>query len=1018
MKFRSGRYRAFIFWLGCLGIVVLFFGLLLRVALILISHDVARVQGWISAVVHKPVTIGHLSIAGYGIPNFQMSEVSVLNDQRTKILLRLPKVTLGVDFLATLFSGRITLSRIRINGLNLVLRRTGHDQFKLDGFAQFGLAKEEKPSDVRQFLFILLAQKHIDLVDSKITYYKQSGEKLPSVRLNIQVRNTKSRHRINGWLQTIDVSDQALYWHVNLQGYKIDQLHGTISLLGKRIDVAPWVREFFLYDLTPHSGELAQFKVHANWEADHLTQINGFADTINLILQNTSGHLLKFSPFQIRGSWQANQNHWNADLAVTNFGVSRWGRFPGVAGVTGYLTLTPNSGIFQLKTPALFLDLRDYFDTTWQFSQTVAAADWHYQDHGWQINVSKLITQNDDLKLDGHFKIMLPKNSSPTLDLETNLILHRAKNIDHYLPKKLLAPKLIKWLDTAIEQARGDAKILIRGPLDQFPFTRGNGIFLVKSKLQDVVLNYWPQWPKLEKLNADLIFSGDKMQITAHQARLFQVDLPTFTATIPKMSKMQQTILYIDADRIHTTAEHLLAFIKSTPLTRIRSNQIDRLMLKGPGVLKAHLEIPLDTGPKKTQIYTKFNLDNGTINLPDHGINLERVSGGLIVTENGLSSDGINAQLFNKPIKISTQKPNVFLIDYLGLRTQLVLQTEGSLFTLNDPKIQGTIFVPNSGKKIVAKFSRLSLTAQDAPSNTNFAIKRTQIPSIEFDSRNFLYDRKYLGHTRVNLVSKPWRTELKSLEVDNPDFYLTATGNWQGESGRDISTWRGMLSTRRLNKFLVLWGLPARINSRYAEIDFRLGWRGLPSDPNLKDMNGTLSFSAQNGQIIDIGSGAQTQMSFGKLLTALSVESIGRRLQLDFSDFRTKDFDFDLFEGNLVLQNGQALLRNTFIDGPVAAVNITGRIGLVDEDYDLTIQIVPHFTSSLPVIIGLAGGPLAGGVTLIANAFLGKVVQTIAANTYHMRGRWGNPKVSTLSSKPLPQDKQLPSGNNQRKSCL
>jgi uncharacterized protein YhdP len=1015
MKFRSGRYRVFIFWLGCLSVVVLSFWLLLRGALTLISHDVNRIGNWISAAIHKPVTIGHLSIAGYGIPNFQMREVSILNDQRTKVLLRLPKVILGVDFLATLLSGHITLSRVRISGLDLALHRTGHDQFQLDGFDRFDLTKEDKPSDVHQFLFMLLAQKRIDLVDSKITYYKQSGEKLPSAQLNIHVRNTKSKHRIDGRLQTIDASDQALYWNINLQGYKIDQLHGTIDLLGKHIHVTPWAREFFLYDLTSHSGELAQFKLQANWDANHLTQVHGFADTIDLILQNKSGHLLKFSPFQVRGSWQANQNNWNANLTLTNFGMSRWGRFPGVAGVTGDLTLTPDSGSLQLKTPALALDLRDYFNTHWQFSQTVATADWHYQDHGWHVNVSKLMTQNDDLELDGHFKMMLPKHSSPTVDLETNLILHRAKNIGPYLPKKLLSPELIQWLHTAIEHGRGDAKILIRGPLDQFPFTRGNGIFSVKSKLHDVVLNYWPQWPKLERLNADLIFSGDKVQITAHQGRLFQVDLLPWTATIPKISKTQ-TILYIDADRIHTTAEHLLAFVKSTPI-RTRSNQIDHLMVKGPGVLKAHLEIPLNKGPKKTQIYTKFNLDNGTINLPDRGITLERASGGLIITESGLSSDGMNAQLFNKPIKISTQKPNIFLIDYLGLRTQLVLQTEGSLFTLNDPKIQGTIFVPNSGKKVVAKFNRLSLTAQDAPSNTNFSIKRTQIPSIEFDSRNFLYDRKYLGHTRVNLVSKPWRTELNNLEVDNPDFYLTATGNWQGESGGDISTWRGMLSTRHLNKFLVLWGLPARINSRYAEIDFRLGWRGLPSDPNLNNMNGTLSFSAQNGQIIDIGSGAQTQMSFGKLLTALSVESIGRRLQLDFSDFRTQDFDFDLFEGNVVLQNGQALIRNTLIDGPVAAVNITGRIGLVDEDYDLTIQIVPHFTSSLPVIIGLAGGPLAGGVTLIANAFLGKVVQTIAANTYHMRGSWGKPKISTLSSEPLPQDKPLPSGNNQRKSC-
>ncbi len=191
--------------------------------------------------------------------------------------------------------------------------------------------------------------------------------------------------------------------------------------------------------------------------------------------------------------------------------------------------------------------------------------------------------------------------------------------------------------------------------------------------------------------------------------------------------------------------------------------------------------------------------------------------------------------------------------------------------------------------------------------------------------------------------------------------------------------------------------MPASITAEQAHIRFNLQWPGAPYEINTTRLRGNFSFKASNGQIVDIGSSAEAKVSFGRLLTFLSLQSLGRRLKLDFSDLKAKGFDFTELQGHFTLSNGNAFTRDVTIEGPVATIAMTGRIGLLAKDYDLTIKIVPHFTSSLPVIVGLAGGPIAGVITWVANAVLGSTVQKIAETTYHMTGSWGKPEVVKTS---------------------
>nr|WP_251365750.1 AsmA-like C-terminal region-containing protein [Coxiella-like endosymbiont of Rhipicephalus sanguineus] len=55
---------------------------------------------------------------------------------------------------------------------------------------------------------------------------------------------------------------------------------------------------------------------------------------------------------------------------------------------------------------------------------------------------------------------------------------------------------------------------------------------------------------------------------------------------------------------------------------------------------------------------------------------------------------------------------------------------------------------------------------------------------------------------------------------------------------------------------------------------------------------------------------------------------------------------------------------------------------------------MPNITSTLPLLVGLAGGPLAGVITWIANQVLAPHVGKAAEVNYHIVGSWNKPVVT------------------------
>jgi uncharacterized protein YhdP len=143
-------------------------------------------------------------------------------------------------------------------------------------------------------------------------------------------------------------------------------------------------------------------------------------------------------------------------------------------------------------------------------------------------------------------------------------------------------------------------------------------------------------------------------------------------------------------------------------------------------------------------------------------------------------------------------------------------------------------------------------------------------------------------------------------------------------------------------------------------------------------------------------------MGFGRLLNLLSIQSIPRRLSLDFSDLFQKGYSFDSLKADFTLKDGGAFTNNMQFNGPIARVDIAGEIGLAGKNVDIQLNVTPYVTSSLPVVAAIAGGPVVGMATWMVDKVVSGQVSKVATHEYRVTGSWMNPvwtQVGTASVK-------------------
>jgi uncharacterized protein YhdP len=207
------------------------------------------------------------------------------------------------------------------------------------------------------------------------------------------------------------------------------------------------------------------------------------------------------------------------------------------------------------------------------------------------------------------------------------------------------------------------------------------------------------------------------------------------------------------------------------------------------------------------------------------------------------------------------------------------------------------------------------------------------------------------------------------------------------------------VESSRIDRTLKSLGYTGVVEGGTGELDLDLEWPGSFADAEADHIRGHMNLHLRDGRLLDVDPGAG-----GRVFGMLSFQTLPRRLFLDFSDVFQKGFGFDEIKGRFNIENGDAYTNNLTMDGPAARVEIGGRVGLAQQDYDQLVTVTPHLGESLPIIGALAAAPPVGAALLFAQRLFKPQIDSVTRNQYTITGNWNAPVIKKAGSPKKPKN--------------
>ena len=342
---------------------------------------------------------------------------------------------------------------------------------------------------------------------------------------------------------------------------------------------------------------------------------------------------------------------WHLEADFSDLNIQSIEGLPGFRGLTGKVKANNREGQLNLVSTATRFDMTSVFREVMQFDTLNADVHWQQQDKGWRVESESIEVNNPDISLRSQFKLLLPSDgSSPFLELLGEFENGVGNRTSSYLPVAIIQQSTIDWLEKSIVKGMSPAgKVIVRGPLDKFPFEKGEGRFEVRFDVVDAVLDYEPGWPIISDMQGEVIFSGKSMHIIGNSGRILDAKVHDVTAHIDDLI-IDDMLLEIKGS-VKASGDDVLKYVLASGLTEDYAQEIKRLEPDGQIAMQLNIDIPVLTGDGIVR--GKATIDDATLGLEGQALRLEHIKGELAISNEGLQGEGLSAELFGSPVSLN-----------------------------------------------------------------------------------------------------------------------------------------------------------------------------------------------------------------------------------------------------------------------------------------------------------------------------------------------------------------------------
>ncbi len=313
--------------------------------------------------------------------------------------------------------------------------------------------------------------------------------------------------------------------------------------------------------------------------------------------------------------------------ANANASASTSAKIPPFSGIDLDFDLGPTGGRARIDGRDARLDLRPLFAQPHRFTALHGAFAWRLMPAG-SIHLWTQALRAETAHLATLTRLRLcvhPSGANPFIDLHTHLHDGDIEALAQWLPVGIMDERLQDWLLQAIVDARLESgDLVLRGPLERFPFDDHAGRFLLTLRLVDGVLDYGgaappapaqtfqstlaqaasPQppglrdaedseplrWPPLREIAATLRFENRRLEVEIPSAEILNSQVDAGHLRLPDL--WNPTSLEIEARGNGPLADgrHVLA---TSPLAKRLGGLASAIEVSGEGGIALRLGVPL-----------------------------------------------------------------------------------------------------------------------------------------------------------------------------------------------------------------------------------------------------------------------------------------------------------------------------------------------------------------------------------------------------------------------------------------
>lgn len=265
-----------------------------------------------------------------------------------------------------------------------------------------------------------------------------------------------------------------------------------------------------------------------------------------------------------------------------------------------------------------------------------------------------------------------------------------------------------------------------------------------------------------------------------------------------------------------------------------------------------------------------------------------------------------------------------------------------------------------------------------------------QMPNLILNINDLWLQGYKVGQLNLDLQRQGDALVWKTLSLVSGNNRLDVNGSWTLDGETSQSRMKLKVKSDNNSDLVERFGITSGIQKAPFEITSQLTWDGAPWSLRVNTLDGDVQTEFGKGVITDVSGAA-------RLLGLFSLDSIIRKMQLDFTDVFDKGMAFNSIKGSGKIQDGVFVTNDIEMDALAGTMKIRGLANMVTRTVDAEVQFTPDITSGLPMLTAFAVAPQTALYVLAISTVISPVVEVFTQVNYSVKGPLDSPTVSEIS---------------------